>query len=430
MTDRESIFLSHKSPGDNYFAAWLASKLKLLGYTVWIELDELKSGDAFWPEIDSAIRTKTIKFLAIVSKSYLQTVNDPLSGVFKELSTADRVRDIKRFKAALKIDDVNEDDFPPQLMGLHTIDFYSNWQTGLERLLESFEKEKIPKQDVTDNPLNFWMDAFKIKDIQTNVGERIYTNWFPVELPDKLYIHKPIIKTKLDLADVIFPYTKYSDRHICFFPASDYPASINVSSTVELNVREILDEQVVAVDDFVALNQPRKKIIELLNKVFVDFLFESGLKKYEQSKGLVFYYSNYQDNGKRVSLKSVGKTNVSITGRTRENRWSFAISSFAILHPFPCIRINSHIIFESKEFVLLDTDEQSKLRRKYGFDWYNRDWLDTLLGMMIKISGNAGDSKIRMPISSSEKLIMDCLPFSVETDFGYVEPEKEEKEND
>jgi hypothetical protein len=63
-------------------------------------IDELKSGDAFWPEIETAIRNHSIKFLAIVSKSYLENINEPSSGIFKELSTADRIKDIKKFKAA------------------------------------------------------------------------------------------------------------------------------------------------------------------------------------------------------------------------------------------------------------------------------------------------------------------------------------------
>ena len=430
MSAKEAIFISHKSPHDNYFAAWLASKLKLIGYDVWIEIDELQSGDAFWPEIEVVIRNKAVKFLAIVSTSYLQNIADPISGIFKELSTADRVRDVKKFKVPIKIDNVNEDDFPAQLMGLNSIDFFDNWQNGLEKLLESFDKEKIPRQEKRDNPINFWLDAFKVKDIYTEDVEKLYTNWFPFQLPDKLYIHKPAVQSKLDLADISYPYLEYSDRHICFFPNKDYPQSITASLTSELNVSDILDKQVVPIDDFLVLNEPRKKIIELVNKVFGDFLFQSRLKKYDQSKGLVFYYSNIEENRKRVSLKAVGKTNVSVTGKTKDNRWSFAISSFAILYPFPCLRINSHIIFESQENVVLDTEEQHQLRRKFGFDWYNRDWLDTLLGMMIKVSGNTGDLKIRIPINSNEDLIVDAIPMSIETDFGYMEPEKEEKEDE
>ncbi|OQP63355.1 hypothetical protein A3860_23690 [Niastella vici] len=429
MNEKETIFISHKSPSDNYFAAWLTSKLKLLGYDVWLEVDELKSGDPFWPEIEAVIRNRAVKFLILISNNYLDNINDASSGIFKELSTADRIKTIKNFKTPIKIDDVNEDNFPLQLMGLNSIDFFNNWQSGLDKLLDSFGKEKIPKKDHADSPLNFWLEAFKIKDCHTNEPEKIYTNWFPFTLPDKLYIHKPIIKSSLDKTDIIYPFIEYSDRHISFFPSSAYPESIVVPTSAELSIPDILDQQLVPIDDFLSLSEPRKKIIELVNSAFAEYLFQSGLKKYEQSNRLVFYFQNTEAHRKRISLKTVGKTNVAVTGKTKENRWSFAISFFSILHPYPCLRVNSHIVFESQENIVLDADEQHQLRRKFGFDWYNRDWLDTLLGMMLKISDSVNDCKIRIPIGPKLELVIDAIPASIDTNFGYFEPEKEEKEN-
>jgi len=98
----QTIFVSHATPSDNYFVTWLSSKLKLLGYSVWVELDELKLGDAFWPEIENVIRNQACKFLAVVSKSYLEKITDSVSGVFKELSCADRIKDIKSFKKKIQ----------------------------------------------------------------------------------------------------------------------------------------------------------------------------------------------------------------------------------------------------------------------------------------------------------------------------------------
>ncbi|MFT3949136.1 MAG: toll/interleukin-1 receptor domain-containing protein [Agriterribacter sp.] len=126
QNDSEKIFISHASPADNYFVAWLSSKLKLLGYDVWVKLDELKSGDAFWPEIENAIRNQSCKFLAIISNPYMEKIKDPISGVFKELSCADRIKDIKGFKTPVRIAAIDEDNFPVQLMGLNSIDFLDN----------------------------------------------------------------------------------------------------------------------------------------------------------------------------------------------------------------------------------------------------------------------------------------------------------------
>lgn len=419
------IFISHAAPHDNYFAAWLASKLRLLGFEVWVELDELKSGDAFWPEIEDAIRNQSVKFVCVISEGYMSKIKDPSSGIFKELSCADRVKGPKNFKTPIRIADINEDDYPVQIMGLNSIDFYENWQLGLERLLESFTKEKIPKDETKhDNPLNFWLDSFGVKEAVTKEPEKIFSNWFPFQLPEKLYVHKPTVQSKVDLADILYSFVEYSDRHIAFFPKECYPETITCTSSVELPINEILSEKIVPIDDFLLLNEPRKKIIELVNKTFEDFLIQRRLKKYKQAKSNVFYYPNNTENTKRVSLKHIGRTNVAITGKAKENVWSFAISPFATLHPFPCVRISSHIVFESTNRQPLEADVQHTLRRKFAFGWYNRDWLNILLGMMAKISANEVDNKLCIPISPTAFLEINTIPFNEMTDFGYNEPAK------
>lgn len=427
---KEKIFISHAAPADNYFAAWLAAKLKLLGYDVWVELDELKFGDAFWPGIEDAIRNQSVKFLVVISKNYLEKVKDPFSGVFKELSCADRVK-IQNFKSPIRLDDVSYDDFPVQVMGLSGIDFHNNWGDGLDKLLASFKKEQIPCDITkTENPLNFWLDAFKVKDVINQEEELIYTNWFAFNLPEKIYIHKPVVSSNLDLADIVYPYLEYNDRHICFFPKTDYPTAITCALSTELTISAILNEKQIPIDDFLVFNEPRKKIVELLNKVFKHHLIQNYLKHYQQANNEVFYYPSSPENRKRISLKSVNKTNVAITGKTGDNTWSFGISHYAVLYPFPYFKIGSHIIFQTSDLTVLDQEEQTTLRKTFGFDWYNRDWLDTLLGMMIKVSGQDKELLIKIPINGDAELKVSVIPHSYKTDFGYYEPSKGDANED
>lgn len=425
MAAKDKIFISHVSPDDNYFTAWLSAKLKILGYKVWVELDELKSGDAFWPEIEDAIRNQSIKFIPVISQAYIEKVKNPSSGIFKELSCADRIQSIKNFISPVKIDAVDEDIFPVQIMGLHSIDFYNNWQTGLERLIESFEKEKIIKNESdAENPLPFWLDAFKVNHILNKKEETVYTNWFPFSLPEKLYIHRPVILNKIDQHDISYSYLEYSDRHICFFPSTDYPENIQCLSSYEFVIYDIWNEQVIPVDDFLAFNEPRKKIVELVNKTIGEYFFQQGAKKYEQANETVFYFPATSENKKRISLKSIGKTNVSITGKNKDVFWSFGISSYAILYPFPYIKISSHIIFESTGFQPLEQDDMFGYRRQFGSSWFNRDWLDTLIGMMFKISGMNAEKKLVIAVGKEVSLIINALPYNLQTNFGYDEPEK------
>ncbi len=430
-TTPDAIFISHSTPSDNYFVAWLAAKLKVLGYKVWVELEELRSGDAFWPSIEDAIRVSSIKFITVVSSAYMAKIKDPSSGVFKELSCADRIKDIKKFKTPIRIQSINEDDYPVQLMGLNSIDFYPNWQNGLEILLDSFQKEKIPvNNEIADNPLNFWLDAFKIENSVNTKQETIYTNWFPVKFPDKLYIHKPIVANKIDLIDIPYTYLEYSDRHLCFFPKEDYPTTIDCGLSAELEIASIMQQSVVPIDDFLTLQEPRKKLVQLINKSVEDFFKLCRMKHYQQANTTVYYFQNTEKNRGRVSLRKIGKTNVAIAGKSKQNYWSFGISSYCMLYPEPYLKLNSHIIFENSEQVVYEPEEHHALRRKFAFDWYNKDWMDTLLGMTFKLANGNESNEILIPVSSRENLTVNSIPLSLTTNFGYQEPSNNDNDEE
>jgi hypothetical protein len=54
--------------------------------------------------------------------------------------------------------------------------------------------------------------------------------------------------------------------------------------------------------------------------------------------------------------------------------------------------------------------------------------MDTLLGMMIRISGSHPEQKILIPVGRASVLEIDSIPMSFTTDFGYTEPAKTEKD--
>ena len=430
-TEKRTIFISHVAPNDNYFAAWLASKLKLLGYEVWVELDELKIGDAFWPQIERAIRTNTLRFITVVSKEYCEKVRVPGSGVFKEISCADRIKDITNFLCPIRIDETVPDDFPVQLMGLHSIDFFKNWQNGLDELLKNFNDQKIPyAEESAENPIPFWLDAFKIEEVFNTIPEKIYTNWFSFKLPEKIYVHQPLIAREIDALDIYYPYISEANRHISFFPSTAYPKSIGCHSSYEYSLQDFLSERILTVDDFYTLNEPRKKLVKLLNHTAQNFFLQRGLKKYEQANTEVFYYSNTVVNKKRISLKEFGKTNVTVTGRHKAHNWCFGFSVYANLHPYPFFKVNAHLIFENSDHTLPDTDEQHALRQGFGAGWYNKKWLDTMLGCMVKLSNYSDDSMVSIPISPIAFLSFGTSPIVFDTDFGYTEPNNADEEGD
>ncbi len=130
---RNKIFISHATPDDNEFAAWLATKLELHGYDVWVDINELNPAADFWKTIESTIRNEAVKFLFVATKISTSGTRD---GVIKELAVADQIRKNidPEFIVPLRADDVSYGDFSVEIIRLNAIDFYDNWATGLIKL--------------------------------------------------------------------------------------------------------------------------------------------------------------------------------------------------------------------------------------------------------------------------------------------------------
>lgn len=58
---KKLLFISHAAPEDNDLSGWLASKLRLLGYEVWMDVKNLRADSSFWNEIELKMRDESIR---------------------------------------------------------------------------------------------------------------------------------------------------------------------------------------------------------------------------------------------------------------------------------------------------------------------------------------------------------------------------------
>src|SRR5215217_5798185 len=104
VPNRNMLFVSHATPEDNEFARWLALQLAKEGFPTWCDLTKLLGGERFWKEIEGAIRTRSRKFLFVLSRN-----SNTKDGTLAELSVASAVRrqlHDDRFIIPLRIDDL------------------------------------------------------------------------------------------------------------------------------------------------------------------------------------------------------------------------------------------------------------------------------------------------------------------------------------
>jgi hypothetical protein len=139
---RQTVFVTHAAPEDNEFALWIASKLALAGYRVWIDRRRLRGGDDFWDEIDRVLRTEAIKQVIVFTRSVGK------AGVKKELAIGDimkhRLGDPK-FMIPIRADNIAFSDAPPEFVRENILDAHPNWHDCIKDLFETLDSAGVPK---------------------------------------------------------------------------------------------------------------------------------------------------------------------------------------------------------------------------------------------------------------------------------------------
>lgn len=420
---RDTIFISHANPENNYFAAWLASKLRLLGYKIWVDVKDVIPGQYFNRDFEKVIKEDAIRFLAIVSNDYINKSKIEDSGVMNEILCARTIRDIDGFIIPLHYDNCDFGEFTVGLIGRLVVPFNDNWATGLHELVKCFEELRIPKSETQNNTIQFWHEAQKIKSVPIEKEEKYLTNWFPINLPEQIYIHQPEVLLEREFLTMPYTYIREGDRLISFFTNETIQEYTKIRSSHSLPVTDLLSDKELHIDERFKLIEPNKKLIKLLNKIFKSHLISKKLRIYKQAnKKEIFHFRLSPENKKMVSLKQIGKARRTIIGVTSEFTWYFAISHAASIYPYPNFKIFYHLVFTDNDGKYLGPDDQHELRRSLPSNWFNRKWLETLLAMMLKISDYNLDKQIKIEVDTNKFVTIDVLPIEIISSVGYNEP--------
>ena len=119
------LFVSHANPEDNEFALWLTLRLAAEGYPAWCDITSLLGGELFWDDIQAAIRTRSAKFLFVLSRN-----SNGKPGPLDELSVArsvERDEQFRDFVIPLWIDDLPTSEFHIMLNRRNAIRFQEGW---------------------------------------------------------------------------------------------------------------------------------------------------------------------------------------------------------------------------------------------------------------------------------------------------------------
>jgi hypothetical protein len=363
-------------------------------------------GEPFPKVIDEAIKTRTFRLVALLSRHSLQKPN-PRKERTLALSLA-RERGID-FMIPLNVDGLKPSDLPWDYSDLTYVPF-ANWAAGLDQLLKALGKAATPRPLTEDEGRRTAAHTFLPQHVVVERPERLYSNCFAFErIPERLHVFEWKDGNRLydlDGSASVWPHYTVA-KHIVAFSLPPSPISPN---------------------DYVAIANPRWSEIDklegipsrdivsnLLWQAFVRTLAQRGLVR--DSENGLFYFPRGLVAGNKIKYvgRSGRRTWVSVVG---EKTLRGKVYKY---HLAPDFRIRQDL---GEEFVaqlkirVVLTDGKSKhlplaanvARRKHlASSWFNHHWLSRVLAISSYLA--KGHEKITL-LDESDPAILWSSPIS------------------
>jgi len=422
--DRDIIFISHANPQDNDFTFWLGSRLNAAGYETWSDITRLKGGEYFWQDIQKVIQEKAARVIVVMTKDAVIK-----AGVLDEIQTAintERKLDQETFviPVVYKPFDFKQDS-PVQISRKNAINFRSNWADGLAMLLESFEKDAIPKSEKSDQVMAAWRDIFsESSQIVSTEPEILQSNWFEIKsFPKALNffgIEGPISHPKVkELANAVqWPSYQYLRLIAGFCSYSDVqeslkPMNINITREYEVSITEFIDGS--AKESPSSSGQDARNMVSnMVTQAWNSFMEIKGLKPYQISNfSTVWWFPNNFNAKNKVSFSKIDKqrTWCQLVGKALSYRWHLGLRAKPVINNYRSrLVIVPHVIFTNNEDKPIGSKQSMhRMRRSNCKSWYNKVWRDRLTGAISWLSD--GKDRIMLPCGTDVFIEVSSLPY-------------------
>lgn len=439
---KDTLFISHANPQDNDFTVWLASRLQLMGYVVWCDIEGLMGGEKHWEVIDNEIRNNAIKFLLVVSKDICSEPGKLKDGISKEFSLGESVAkkaSDDNFIIPLKIDEDAPYDYFIGLNRYSHIKFNENWAVGLKSLIKKLEKDGVKTIDSKDNKLlNSWYkNRFTTKYGLYKKIEKYFTNfWLIDEIWDVIEIYQydnDRLAEEVYFQNRIYPVVRHGNYVVTFGEATTEIEQkttfgnyrIKPNNKFIIATSDILTKKYQS-DTFPTLTDCQNLLKRLLNRSFHLLMKSKRASWYELSaKRSCYYYSvgvkdkvSFVINDNKKTKNLIGHYKIS---PLESGYWHFGITAKALIDPILCFSLKSHILFSNDgEHIWQEKDKLHRARRKKGRRWFNEEWKDQLLAFINSLKDESG--KITLLLNKDCPIDMAITPMEITSDFGYSEP--------
>lgn len=428
------LFVSHANPEDNQFALWLTLRLAADGYPVWCDLTKLLGGEDFWKDAETALRTRTCKFLYVLSKGS-NTKDGPRNELQIAVNVA-KAQQITDFIVPLHIDDLPHTETNVLLAKLNAIPFESGWAKGYQQLLAKLEQDAVPKKEAfgPQAVTIWWRKQFSPERGVRHEPEQYLSNWFPIKSIPALYLHTLHRSTIGPVEpEVALPYVGFMDGIdlVTFATFKDLDgklgASMSIASSRAFSYEELL--KTACGTTGLTIGKVRYFLSRLLRDAWDRWMVSLGLGVYQLSDraNCFFFRKKESDNfdihfkgldGKRSYRSIVGyKTNPNGSKRY----WHFGIDAQPIHDPVFGYRLASHVLFsDNGQAVWTDHRRMHRARRSQCKNWHNPEWRDRLLAVIAWLSQER--NTLYIPVGEEAKIEVSTQSVGFPSPVSFVDP--------
>ena len=417
---REIVFISKATPGDDYFALWLAPKLEAAGYHVFADVISLRAGDSWRQRLTDTLRDQAVKMLLCCKDSTLQK-----TGVQEEIGIACHVMGVtgdKQFIIPLRLE-----AFAPTfgLANTQFIDFKTSWAQGLDRLLVELRKAQVPAANVNHaiNPAWEVMRRHLSVTIK-NEPERLTSNWVRItEWPD--FIRFVEVTGAMDhqafgqAASASYYAVRQHNRGLLTFMSLD---EVNEQFA---HLGRFEEKAQVSTSDFHKQGLPgigilpkdaSNHLVALLNAAWETYAISRSLFRYNYSGRRPGFHIGepLAKIGQKIAWGRQGDRRSSMLRNIAKGKvWSFGLTAIPSLWPFPHIKLKTRVMFSNlvnnqPSEVIQDPEQQFRLRRSVCKGWRNKQWHGRLMAYLEVLSGDS--AWLFIPLGPSEVLRCEAQP--------------------
>lgn len=430
---RDLVFVSYAWE-DSVFADWLFNKLTSEGYKVFKDNRCLFGGEDLPSEVEHAIRNRTARLLALMSKSSLEKPNPKKERIYA--NNVARENGLQDFIIFLNLDGRTPSEIGWLAQGTVFVPFSDSWSMGLAQLFKALEKSNVPRDAARTRPLlaDFLNDATKAQ----KRPETIFSNLLEIHsMPTRLLKFKKARSLKADEVAKAFVSRTEGLRNSAdaVWSFDRPPRAIESGLTLQKEIR---------IEDIRKSTRDIKAtFVSLLHKAIYRHVEEKGLLSAFYGRACYFPFRLVPEDklhfigvlGKETWVQVIGIKTVTAQGEKRQLHHHLAPNFRVLLDRLdkPVIRIRNSLMFTDTGGVPVDLKRQARLRKAMCKFWFNdkfgnralavAQWLGEGRDAVEIYKGESGTFSVAgMPISFSSEYGLD------ESTLGASDPVEEEAE--